>query len=41
MNILITGAHGFVGKNLLASLQNIRDGKDKSTDLTDNLYLME
>lgn len=28
MNILITGAAGFVGKNLTAALQNIRDGKD-------------
>jgi len=30
MNILITGAKGFVGKNLIAALENIRDGKDKS-----------
>lgn len=30
MNILITGAKGFVGKNLTASLQNIKDGKDKT-----------
>ena len=29
MNILITGAAGFVGKNLTAALQNIRDGKDR------------
>ena len=28
MNILITGAAGFVGKNLTAALQAIRDGKD-------------
>lgn len=28
MKILITGAKGFVGKNLVASLMNIRDGKD-------------
>lgn len=28
MKILITGAKGFVGKNLVASLENIRDGKD-------------
>ena len=27
MNILITGANGFVGKNLAESLKNIRDGK--------------
>ncbi len=30
MNILIAGAKGFVGKNLCASLKNIRDGKDKT-----------
>ena len=30
MNILITGAKGFVGKNLCAALKNIKDGKDKT-----------
>ena len=30
MNILITGAKGFVGKNLTAALQNIKDGKDRT-----------
>ncbi len=30
MNILVTGAAGFVGKNLVASLKNIRDGKDRT-----------
>ncbi len=30
MNILITGAKGFVGKNLCAELKNIRDGKERS-----------
>ena len=30
MNILITGAKGFVGKNLTEALKNIRDGKDKT-----------
>ena len=30
MNILVTGAKGFVGKNLCATLKNIRDGKDKT-----------
>ena len=29
MKILVTGAKGFVGKNLVASLKNIRDGKDR------------
>ena len=30
MKILVTGAKGFVGKNLCESLKNIRDGKDKT-----------
>ena len=30
MKILITGAAGFVGKNLTAALQSVRDGKDKT-----------
>ncbi len=30
MNILITGANGFVGKNLTETLKNIRDGKDRT-----------
>lgn len=30
MNILITGAGGFVGKNLAEALKNIRDGKDRT-----------
>jgi len=30
MNILVTGAKGFVGKNLCAALKNIRDGKNRT-----------
>lgn len=30
MNILVTGAAGFVGKNLCHALENIRDGKDRT-----------
>lgn len=30
MNILVTGAKGFVGKNLCATLKNIKEGKDKT-----------
>ena len=30
MNILITGAKGFVGQNLTEALKNIRDGKDRT-----------
>ena len=34
MNILVTGARGFVGKNLCEALKNIRDGKDKTRNIT-------
>ncbi len=30
MNILVTGAKGFVGKNLCVALKNIRDAKDRT-----------
>ena len=30
MNILVTGARGFVGRNLVSQLRNIRDGKAKN-----------
>ncbi len=30
MNILVTGAAGFVGKNLVAALSAVRDGKDRT-----------
>ena len=43
MNILITGAAGFVGKNLTAALQCIKDGKDRTRpNLTvETLYLYD
>lgn len=34
MKILVTGAHGFVGKNLCAQLKNIKDGKAKNYPVT-------
>jgi len=34
MNILITGAKGFVGRNLTENLKAIRDGKNRTTGLT-------
>lgn len=43
MKILLTGANGFVGKNLTAALKNIKDGKDR-THLNiqiDELYLYD
>lgn len=30
MNVLVTGAAGFVGKNLVENLKNIRDGKNRT-----------
>ena len=30
MKILVTGAKGFVGRNLCENLKNLRDGKDLS-----------
>ncbi len=43
MNILITGADGFVGKNLTAALKNIRDGKNRTHPelCIDELYLYD
>ncbi len=43
MNILITGAKGFVGRNLTVSLENIRDGKDRTHPglNIDHLYLYD
>lgn len=37
MNILVTGAKGFVGKNLVCALENIRDGKDKTSPLDSDM----
>ncbi len=30
MNILVTGARGFVGRNLVCNLENLRDGKNRT-----------
>ncbi len=40
MRILITGAKGFVGKNLCAQLENLRDGKSKFPGLDADLTLL-
>ena len=36
MNVLITGAKGFVGRNLTENLKNIRDGKNRTRNLEIN-----
>ena len=41
MNILVTGAKGFVGKNLVAQLHNIRDGKARWYPVTGDLTVYE
>mgnify|MGYP003301293368 CR=1 FL=1 len=41
MKILVTGAKGFIGKNLIATLNNIRMGKDKSFGIFDDLTVYE
>lgn len=41
MNILVTGAKGFVGKNLVAQLHNIQDGKAKWYPIDSNLTVYE
>ena len=43
MNILITGAKGFVGKNLVEALKNIKDGKEKTRPkiAVDEFYLYD
>ncbi len=39
MKILVTGASGFVGKNLVETLKTIRDGKKRDTSLViDDIY---
>ena len=41
MKILVTGAKGFVGRNLVATLHNIRDGKDRSFAMDTDLTIFE
>ena len=40
VKILITGAHGFVGRNLTETLKAVRDGKDRTRDLPTELELL-
>lgn len=41
MKILVTGAKGFVGKNLVQTLNNIREKKDKSFGIEDDIVIYE
>ena len=41
MKILVTGAKGFVGKNLCAALRNVAEGKDKSRGIDSDITIYE
>ncbi len=43
MNILVTGAAGFVGRNLVENLKNIRDGKNRTRPniIIDDIYVYD
>ena len=41
MKILVTGAHGFVGKNLCVALYNIAEGKDKTRGIDSDITVFE
>ena len=41
MKILITGAKGFVGKNLIATLNCIKDGKEKRFSMDNDITIFE
>jgi UDP-2-acetamido-2,6-beta-L-arabino-hexul-4-ose reductase len=41
MKLLITGAKGFIGKNLISELNNIKEGKAKIPEFSTDLYVLE
>ncbi len=41
MNILVTGAKGFVGRNLCEAIKNVRDSKDKTRGIGADIELFE
>ncbi len=41
MKILVTGAKGFVGRNLVEALKTIRDGKDRSRGIDTDIEIFE
>lgn len=41
MKILVTGAKGFVGKNLCAALKNVAQGKDRTRGIGEDITLFE
>src|SRR5690554_4949372 len=41
MKVLITGSLGFIGKNLVAELNNIKEGRAKHKNLSSELTILE
>ena len=41
MKILVTGAKGFVGRNLCAALKNVQEGKDKTRGIDSDIEIFE
>lgn len=42
MKVLVTGSNGFVGRNLVETLKNIKDSKDKTRDiLIEDIFLFD
>lgn len=41
MKILVTGAKGFVGKNLCAALRNVAEGKDRTREIAEDITVFE
>lgn len=41
IKLLVTGAKGFIGKNLISTLKNISQGKDKSFGIDANIDILE
>ena len=41
LKILITGAYGFIGRNLVKTLETVRDGKNRSTPLDTDIKIYE
>lgn len=41
MNVLVTGAKGFIGKNLCEALKAVASGKDKTRDINTDITLFE
>ena len=40
MNVLITGAKGFIGRNLVSQLRNIQSGKVKNHNVSGELNVL-